>query len=53
VEELLNVYIHTEEVYGTIETMGAFVSLVKYKKNGILYEELLENDDFTLIGEEV
>jgi hypothetical protein len=52
VDKLLNVYIPTEGVYGTIQKMGAFASVVMYKKDGILYEELLENDDFNLIGEE-
>lgn len=49
--ELLNVYIQSEKVYGTVKKMGAFASMVVYKKNGIQYEELLENEDILFIGE--
>lgn len=45
------VYIHSEDVYGTVEKMGAFASLVVYQKDGVQYEELLENDDLTFIGD--
>jgi hypothetical protein len=45
------VFIHSEDVYGVVEKMGAFASLVIYEKNGVQYEELLENDDLTFIGE--
>jgi len=51
-DQLLDVYIQTEGVYGTIQSLGAFASMVTYNKDGIHYEELLENDDFSLIGEE-
>ena len=44
-------YIHSEDVYGTVEKMGAFASLVVYQKDGVQYEELLENDDLTFIGD--
>jgi hypothetical protein len=50
-DKLLNVYIQSEQVYGTIEKMGAFASMVKYEINGVQYEELLENDDLLFIGE--
>lgn len=50
-EQLLNVYIQSEKVYGTVKKMGAFASYVKYEIDGIQYEELLENDDLTFIGE--
>lgn len=50
--EVINiVYLHEEKVYGTIEKMGAFDSIVKYKKDGIEYEELVENDEFAIIDE--
>lgn len=48
---LLNVYIQSEKVYGTVKHMGAFASMVKYEIDGIQYEELLENDDLLFIGE--
>lgn len=50
-DKLLNVYIQSEKVYGTVKSMGAFASMVKYVIDGIQYEELLENDDLLFIGE--
>lgn len=50
-DQLLSVYIHSEQVYGTVKKMGAFASMVKYEINGVQYEELLENDDLLFIGE--
>lgn len=44
-------FIHSEGVYGTVKKMGAFASYVKYIKDGIHYEELMENEDLTFIGE--
>ena len=50
--EIINVvYIHDEKVYGTVEKLGAFASIVKYTKEGIEYEELLENSDFAIVDE--
>lgn len=50
-DKVLNVYIQSEQVYGTVERMGAFASVVKYEIDGIQYEELLENDDLLFLGE--
>lgn len=50
-DQLLNVYIQSEQVYGTVEKMGAFASMVKYEIDGVQYEELLENDDLLFLGE--
>ena len=50
--EVINVvYIHEEKIYGTVENLGAFASVVKYNKDGHSYEELLENDDFAIVDE--
>lgn len=50
--EIINiVYLHTEHTYGTVEKMGAFASVVKYTKDGIEYEELLENEEFAIVDE--
>lgn len=50
--EVINiVYIHDLKVYGTIEKMGAFASVVKYTKDSIEYEELIENDEFAIVDE--
>lgn len=45
------VYIHEEKLYGSVEKMGAFASVVKYNKEGMQFEELLENDEFSIIDE--
>jgi len=45
------VYIHDEKVYGTVDKLGAFASTVKYQKEGIEYEVLLENDEFAIVDE--
>lgn len=50
--EIINiVYIHDEHTYGTVEKLGAFASEVKYKKDGIDYEVILENSDFSIVDE--
>jgi hypothetical protein len=50
--EIINiVYIYEEKTYGTVDQLGAFASLVKYKKDGIDHEELLENDEFAIVDE--
>jgi hypothetical protein len=50
-DKLLNVYIQSEKVYGTVKKMGAFASMVIYEIDGIQYEELLENEDLLFLGE--
>ena len=50
--EVVNiVYLHDLKVYGSIEKLGAYASIVKYKINNKEYEELVENDDFAIIDE--
>jgi hypothetical protein len=50
--EIINVvFIHSLNVYGTIEKMGAYASVVKYTKDGIDYQELIENDEFAIVDE--
>lgn len=50
--EVINiVFLHIEGVYGTVERMGAFLSMVKYTKDGIEYNELIENDEFAIVDE--
>lgn len=50
--EVINiVYIPEESLYGTVEKLGAYASLVKYKKDGIEYETLLENEEFAIVDE--
>lgn len=45
------VLIHEEQCYGTVEKLGVYGSVVKYTKDGIEKEELLDNQDFTIVDE--
>jgi hypothetical protein len=45
------VFIHEEKTFGTVESLGAFASVVKYEKDGLEIEELLENEDFAIVDE--
>lgn len=45
------VFIHSERLYGTVESLGLYASKVKYKKNDEEIEEVLENEDFTIMEE--
>ena len=50
--DIINVvYIHDEKAYGTVEKLGAYASAVKYQKDGIEYEVILENSDFSIVDE--
>lgn len=51
-QERINiVYIHPEQCYGTAKQMGAYASIVKYEIDGVEFEELLPNEDFTIVQE--
>lgn len=50
-DRVIIVYIHEESVFGTAEQLGAFASIIKYKKNGFEVEELIENDEFAIMDE--
>lgn len=45
------VFIPTEEVYGTVDQLGAFASIVKYKKEENECELLMDNNDFIIMDE--
>lgn len=50
--EVINVvFIHSISTYGTVESLGAYASVVKYQKDGIEYEEMMENDEFSIVDE--
>jgi hypothetical protein len=50
--EIINVvYIHEEKIFGTVDNLGAFASVVKYTKDGFEHEELFENDEFAIVDE--
>ena len=50
-DRVVVVYIYDESVFGTIDKLGAFASTVRYKKDEIEYEALLENEDFVIVDE--
>jgi len=45
------VWIHSLKVYGAVEKLGAFASLVRFKRDEVEVEEMLENDEFSVIDE--
>ena len=45
------VFIHAEQTHGIVEKLGAWASMVKYNKDGIEHNELLENEEFTIMDE--
>lgn len=45
------VFLHSERVYGTTEKMGLYASKIKYQKDGVEYEEVFDNEDFTVMDE--
>ena len=50
-DKTIIVFLHDERVYGEIESLGLYLSKVKYTKDGKEYEELIENEDFTVMEE--
>ena len=50
--EIVNIiYIYAEEIHGVLESLGAYASMVKYTKDGIDYEELIDNEEFVILEE--
>ncbi len=45
------VYMIEKEIYGTVDTLGAFASTVRYTIDGTEYEEIIENDEFMIMDE--
>lgn len=45
------VYLPEEDCYGTVVSLGAFFSLVKYSSNGIEYEVFMENEELIFLDE--
>jgi len=48
-DEFIIVFLHDERIYGEIQSLGAFASMVHYEKDGIEYEVMVENSDFTIV----
>jgi len=45
------VFIHSEQCYGMVENLGAWASIVKYNKDGMEQNELMENEEFSIVDE--
>jgi hypothetical protein len=45
------VFIHSEQCYGMVEKLGAWASIVKYNKDGMEQNELMENEEFSIVDE--
>ena len=45
------VFIADEGCYGTVEKLGAYASLIKWRKDDRDFEELLDNEDFVIVDE--
>lgn len=50
-DRVVVVFINDEGIFGTIDKLGAFASTVRYKKDDIDYEVILENEDFVIVDE--
>jgi len=44
-------YIFDESIYGTVEKLGVYASVVKYTKDNVEVEETLNNEDFVIVDE--
>lgn len=45
------VYLQEEKCFGTVENLGAYASVVRYKINEEEVEELFDNKDFIVVDE--
>lgn len=45
------VFIHAERAYGSTESLGLYASKIKYVKDGVEVEEMINNEDFTVMDE--
>lgn len=45
------VWLHDEQCYGMLEKLGAFASMISYTIENEDYEELVENENFTIVDE--
>lgn len=50
-DRVLIVFIHDLVVYGSTEKLGAYASMVKYTKDEIEYEEMIDNSEFSIMDE--
>jgi len=44
-------FIHSKQLYGTIEKIGDYESMIRYKKDDVEHEEMIDNEDFSVFEE--
>lgn len=44
-------YLFEERIFGSVEKLGVYASMVKYNKDGVEVEELFDNEDFVIVDE--
>jgi hypothetical protein len=44
-------YIFDYSICGTVNQLGVYASMVKYVKDGVEVEELMNNEDFVILDE--
>lgn len=44
-------FIFPLQIYGTVEKLGAYASMVKYVQDEQEFEELMDNEDFVIVDE--
>ncbi len=50
--EVINiVFIHELRLWGTCDLLGLYASKIKYQKDGIEYEDMFDNEEFTVMEE--
>ena len=50
-DRVLIVFIHDLGIYGSTEKLGAFASIIKYTQDGVEYEEMIDNAEFSIMDE--
>lgn len=50
-DRVVIVFVHSLGLYGSVEKLGAFASLVRYTKGEEEYEEMMDNEDFSIMDE--
>jgi hypothetical protein len=50
-DSITYVYLPYEDVYGTVKSHGAWVSLIEYFEGGVQYLVEMPNDEFNVVDE--
>ena len=49
-ETISIVFIHKDRLFGSAEKLGIYATVLKYQKDGIEYEETIENEEFSVMN---